>query len=90
MVVVEAAARATPAVVVVDEENAAADLVTDGVNGYRASSATAADLAAAVVGVVSGGTGLRQSTTEWFSAFLAEGTMRSSAARILALFDARR
>ena len=90
MVVVEAAARATPAVVVVDEENAAADLVTDGVNGYRASSATAADLAAAVVGVVSGGTGLRQSTTEWFSAFLAEGTMRSSAARILAMFDARR
>jgi glycosyltransferase involved in cell wall biosynthesis len=66
LVVVEAAARATPSVVVVGPENAATELVVDGVNGAIAPSAQADDLAAAILRVVGAGTPLRQSTARWF------------------------
>jgi glycosyltransferase involved in cell wall biosynthesis len=90
MVVVEAAARATPAVVVLGEENAAADLVTDGVNGYRSATSKPDDLSRAIVAAVAGGRQLRQSTATWFAAAYAEGTMVTSARRVLELIERAR
>jgi len=66
LVVVEAAAHGTPSVVVEGPENAATELVTDGVNGAIAPSAQADDLAAAILRVVGAGTELRASTADWF------------------------
>ncbi len=68
MVVVEAAARGTPSIVVEEEDNAAVELVTDGVNGIIAASARPDDLAAAIVAVHRAGHDLRRSTAAWFTA----------------------
>src|SRR5204863_708208 len=65
MVVVEASARGTPSVVVREPDNAAVELVEDGVNGVIAASADPADLAAAIVRVAEAGEGLRASTRGW-------------------------
>jgi len=67
MVVVEASARGTPSVVVRAEDNAAVELVDDGVNGVIARSASADDLAAAIVRVYEAGDALRASTCAWFT-----------------------
>ena len=68
LVVVEAAARGTPSVVVAGPENAAVELVREGVNGAVAPSASASDLAHALVRAVDGASALRESTARWFSA----------------------
>ena len=67
LVVVEAAARGTPSVVVADEDNAAVELVEDGVNGVIAGSAEPDDLAAAILRVHEAGEAMRVSTAEWFA-----------------------
>jgi glycosyltransferase involved in cell wall biosynthesis len=66
LVVVEAAARGTPSVVVDGPENAATELMVDGVNGAIAPSARPEDLAEAILRVVEGGPALRSSTARWF------------------------
>ena len=66
LVVVEAAARGTPSVVVAGLENAATELVADGVNGTIAPSAEPEDLAAALLRVLEAGPALRASTARWF------------------------
>ena len=66
LIVVEAAARGTPSVVVAGEENASAELVVDGVNGAIAREATAGSLATAIGEVVQAGAGLRANTLGWF------------------------
>ena len=66
MVVVEAAALGTPSVVVADPDNAAADLVSEGENGYVAPSASPEDLAAAIERVHAEGQALRERTAAWF------------------------
>ena len=66
LVVVEAAAHGVPSVVVAGEDNAAVELVEDGVNGASAQSASAEDLAAAIERVHRAGDALRQSTADWF------------------------
>jgi glycosyltransferase involved in cell wall biosynthesis len=66
-VVVEAAARGTPSVVVAGPENAATELVADGINGAVARSAAPDELAAALLRVVDAGRALRESTARWFA-----------------------
>ena len=66
LVVAEAAAVGTPSVVVAGADNAAAELVHDGVNGNVAVSVRSHDLAAAIVAVVTAGEPLRRSTKAWF------------------------
>jgi glycosyltransferase involved in cell wall biosynthesis len=66
LVVLEAVSRGTPAVVVRDDDNAAAELVVDGENGFVAPSASAEDLAAAIVRVHEAGAALRESSLAWF------------------------
>jgi glycosyltransferase involved in cell wall biosynthesis len=67
MVVVEAAARGTPSVVVAGADNAATELIEEGINGFIATSVDADALATAIVGVHEGGMALRESTAAWFA-----------------------
>jgi glycosyltransferase involved in cell wall biosynthesis len=66
LVVVEAAALGTPTIVVAGSDNAAVELIEDGVNGVVAGSASAADLAAAIVRIHDEGAAMRESTAAWF------------------------
>jgi glycosyltransferase involved in cell wall biosynthesis len=68
LVVVEAASYGTPSVVVAGEDNAAVELVEDGVNGFVAPSADPEDLAAAILRVHDCGEALRATTASWFEA----------------------
>jgi len=67
LVVVEAASCGTPTILVRDPDNAATELVTDGVNGFVAESASPQDLADAIVRVHADGGILRTSTAAWFA-----------------------
>ena len=64
MIVVEAAAAGTPSIVVREPDNAAVELVADGVNGVIARSAAVEDLAAAIVRVHEAGASRR--ARDWF------------------------
>jgi glycosyltransferase involved in cell wall biosynthesis len=66
LVVIEAAARGVPTVVVEGPDNAATALVEEGVNGTIASSAAPDVLAAAIARVHRAGPELRGSTLDWF------------------------
>jgi len=66
LVVVEAAARGTPSVVVAGPDNAAVELVSEGENGFVARSAEPQDLAAAILAVHEGGAELRAATAAWY------------------------
>ncbi len=67
MVVVEAAARGVPSVVVHDPDNAAVELVDDGENGFIAASAEPEELAQAILRVHAAGPPLRETTADWFA-----------------------
>ena len=67
LVVVEAAARGTPSVVVSDPDNAATELVSDGENGVVAASAGPEDLADAILRVHEEGERMREATARWFA-----------------------
>jgi glycosyltransferase involved in cell wall biosynthesis len=67
LIVVEAAACGTPSIVVREPDNAAVELVEEGVNGVTVATAEPAELAAAIVRVHEGGEQLRTSTREWFA-----------------------
>jgi glycosyltransferase involved in cell wall biosynthesis len=86
LVVVEAAARATPAVVVAGPDNAATELVSEGENGFVARSASADDLAAAIVRVHRAGFALRESTARWFSHNADRLSVESSLATVAAAY----
>jgi glycosyltransferase involved in cell wall biosynthesis len=66
LVVVEAAAKGTPSVIVAGEDNAATELIVEGVNGTVAAGAGAEALAEAIVRVHEAGLALRRSTAAWF------------------------
>jgi glycosyltransferase involved in cell wall biosynthesis len=66
LVVVEAASRGTPAIVVEGPENAATELVEEGANGFVAGSPDPAELGRAVVEAVRRGSALRASTWDWY------------------------
>ena len=67
LVVIEAAARGTPSVVVAGEDNAATELIVDGVNGAIAERSDAATIAEAIVRVADAGQAMRSSTAGWFA-----------------------
>jgi glycosyltransferase involved in cell wall biosynthesis len=66
LVVVEATAHGVPVVVVEGPDNAATELVEEGVNGAVAASSDPDELAAAFVRIHEGGMRLRESTADWF------------------------
>ena len=87
LVVVEAAARGTPSVVVEGPENAATELVTDGVNGAIAPSADPAVVAAAILRVIEAGPKLRGSTAEWFDRNAAQLRVERSLELVASEYD---
>ncbi len=66
MVVIEAAHRGVPAIVVAAPDNAATELVSDGINGFVVSRPEPALLAAAISECVMRSTELRRSTRDWY------------------------
>jgi glycosyltransferase involved in cell wall biosynthesis len=66
LVVVEAAARGTPSVIVAGPENAATELVSDGVNGAIAASAQPDVLGETILRVLDAGSTMRATTARWF------------------------
>ena len=87
LVVVEAAAAGTPSVVVRDPDNAATELIEDGVNGVVAPSADPEDLAAAIVRVHEAGPALRESTAEWFERNARRLSLDNSLATVLRAYE---
>ncbi|MGZ4299829.1 MAG: glycosyltransferase family 4 protein [Solirubrobacteraceae bacterium] len=67
LVVIEAAARGTPSVVVAGSDNAAVELVDEGENGYVAPSTDPEALADAIVRIHEAGPELRHRTAAWFT-----------------------
>jgi glycosyltransferase involved in cell wall biosynthesis len=88
MVVVEAAARATPSIVVAGEDNAAVELVQEGVNGFVVKRPDPEEIAAAIVRVHEAGMALRESTAHWFAENAERLSLQSSLARVLASYAA--
>jgi glycosyltransferase involved in cell wall biosynthesis len=86
MVVIEAASVGTPSVVVRDEDNAATELVEEGVNGFIASSASPEELAASIARAMAGGTELRRSTAAWFARNARRLSLASSLERVSAAY----
>jgi len=89
LVVVEAAHRGLPSVVVRDPDNAAAELVHDGENGFVAESASPEDLADAILRVHSDGDPLRERTAAWFNHNAARLSLRRSLDRLAELYAGR-
>jgi glycosyltransferase involved in cell wall biosynthesis len=88
LVVVEACAAGTPAVVVADPDNAATELIEEGVNGFVAASDSPEDLAAAIVRVREGGAALRASTAEWYRANARRLSLEDSLERVAEAYRA--
>ena len=78
LIVVEAAARGVPSIVVAGPDNAATELIAEGVNGFVVPSASAEDLADGIVRVRDGGPALRESTARWFADHADELSLTSS------------
>jgi len=66
LVVVEAASLGTPAVVVDGTDNAAIELIEEGVNGFVVSTADPRSLGEGIVAAAQGGAKLRDSTLGWY------------------------
>jgi glycosyltransferase involved in cell wall biosynthesis len=87
MVVVEASAHATPSVVVAGEDNAAVELVREGVNGVVAASPTPEAVADAIVRVHAAGMAMRESTARWFAQNAQRLSLESSLRAVLESYE---
>jgi glycosyltransferase involved in cell wall biosynthesis len=87
LIVIESASQGTPVIVVAGPDNAAAELVSEGENGFVAASAAPEDLAAAIVRVHEAGPALRRSTADWFARNARRLSLGSSLETVLAAYD---
>jgi glycosyltransferase involved in cell wall biosynthesis len=87
LVVVEASSLGTPSVVVQGPDNAATELVEDGVNGVVAPAADPDELAAAIRRVYDAGPPLRTSTAAWFERNAVRLSLESSLSMVLRTYD---
>ena len=83
MIVVEAASRGVPSVVVAGPDNAAVELIEEGVNGYVALSIDPEHIADAIERIQSAGLALRQSTAAWFGVNAQRLSLDSSLEQVL-------
>jgi glycosyltransferase involved in cell wall biosynthesis len=86
LVVIEAASRGVPVVVVAGPDNAAVELVDDGTNGVVAQSAEPHDLADAILRIEAAGPQLRASTADWFRRNAERLSFDSSFERVLEVY----
>jgi glycosyltransferase involved in cell wall biosynthesis len=89
LVVIEAAAQGVPVVVAAGPDNAATELVDEGVNGMIASGASTQELAAAIVRVHERGPALRASAAEWFRRNADRLSLEGSLERVLEAYAGR-
>jgi glycosyltransferase involved in cell wall biosynthesis len=82
LVVVEAVAEGTPAIVVEGSENAATELVEQGVNGYVVASPEPEAIAERLVDAVRRGEELRRSTLAWYREHAEELSIDASIAAV--------
>ena len=87
LVVVEAAARGTPSVVVASEDNAATELIEDGVNGAIAPCSDPEAIAEAILRVQAGGAAMRASTRAWYADHAEQLSLESSLREVLAGYE---
>ena len=81
-VVIEAIARDTPAIVVQGSDNAATDLIVEGVNGFVAPSVEASVLAEHMVKLFMAGPELRARTQQWYREHASQLSLDASIAQI--------
>jgi glycosyltransferase involved in cell wall biosynthesis len=86
LIVVEAASVGVPSVVAAGPDNAAVELIEEGVNGFVAPSASPPHLAAAILAVADAGPALRQSTADWFGTHSGELSLAPSVTRVLEVY----
>jgi glycosyltransferase involved in cell wall biosynthesis len=86
LVVVEAAARGTPSIVVAGLDNAAVELIEEGVNGFVCESSDPRAIAEAIVRVHEAEAGLRESTARWYALHERELSLESSLRTVLASY----
>jgi glycosyltransferase involved in cell wall biosynthesis len=82
-VVVEASARGTPSIVVSAEDNAATELIEDGVNGIVVEQADPGAIADAIVRVREAGPSMRVSTARWYERNAGQLSLESSLEAVL-------
>ena len=87
LVVVEATSLGTPAILVAGADNAAAELIDDGVNGYVAADAEPETLAELIVAAVEGADRLRASTLRWYEENREALSIESSLAAVQASYE---
>jgi glycosyltransferase involved in cell wall biosynthesis len=85
-IVIEAAAVGTPSVVVADPDNAATELIEEGVNGVIAGSAEPNELAGAMLRVRGAGQAMRDSTAAWFERNVERLSVETSLERVSASY----
>jgi glycosyltransferase involved in cell wall biosynthesis len=88
LVVVEAAARGTPSIVIAGPDNAAVELIEEGVNGFVCPSSDPERIADAIARAHEAGPRLRQSTADWFAQHARELSLEGSLERVLASYGA--
>jgi glycosyltransferase involved in cell wall biosynthesis len=86
LVVVEAAARGTPSIVVAGPDNAAVELIEEGVNGFVCESSDPRAIAETIVRVHEAGSQLRESTARWYALHERELSLESSLRAVLASY----
>lgn len=86
MVVVEASAAGVPSVVCAAPDNAAVELIEEGVNGFVAPDASPEALAAAIERVHAGGAALRTSTAAWYARNARRLSLEASLDRVSAAY----
>jgi glycosyltransferase involved in cell wall biosynthesis len=89
LVVVEAAARGTPSIVVAGPDNAAVELIEPGVNGFVCASSDPRAIAEEIVRAYAAGTELRESTARWYERHAHELSLESSLQTVLASYGGR-
>jgi glycosyltransferase involved in cell wall biosynthesis len=82
LIVIEAAAFGTPCITIAAPDNAAQELIVNGVNGYVVHDWKPANLADAVLEVVKLGPQLRNSTLAWYRERWEELSVQSSVGRL--------
>jgi glycosyltransferase involved in cell wall biosynthesis len=87
LIVVEAASKGTPCIVVAGPDNAAVELVEDGVNGVVAPSASPQDLASAILRVHAEGRALRERTCAWFATHAERLSLERSLRHVAAAYE---
>jgi glycosyltransferase involved in cell wall biosynthesis len=83
LVVVEAAARGTPSIVLAGPDNAAVEMIEQGVNGFVCASSDPEEIAETIVRVCEAGSALRESTARWYAEHARELSLESSLQAVL-------